>query len=89
MYLLPLTYGYAVDVPVVDPSITQSGHVIEAGGLVFDDGSGWGYGRGVHVNLDAERTAPFSYVRDTDYGSAACAMVPRTLFVGLGLYDPR
>jgi len=45
---------------------------------------GWSYGRG-----DAARhehsLAAFGSVRDTDYGSAACVMVPRALFVALDL----
>ena len=64
----------------------QGGKLLEAGGLIFDDGKGWSYGRGDTARA-MHSLAPFASVRETDYGSAACVMVPRALFVGLGLYD--
>lgn len=60
--------------------------MLEAGGIIFDDAKGWSYGRG-DVARDQHSLAPFSSVRLTDYGSAACVMVSRHLFLALDLYD--
>jgi GT2 family glycosyltransferase len=64
--------------------IHPDGRLQEAGGIVWSDGSGWGYGRG----LDPQ--APeVSYPREVDYCSAASLLVRRDLFLELGGFDER
>ncbi len=64
--------------------VYPDGRLQEAGGVVFADASGWNYGR------FEDRNAPeFNYVREVDYCSGACAMIPRELFDQLGQFDLR
>ncbi|MDR2710737.1 MAG: glycosyltransferase [Burkholderiales bacterium] len=60
------------------------GRLQEAGGIVFNDGSAWNYGR----NDDPNRPE-FHYCRDVDYCSGACIALPRTLWEQLGGFDER
>lgn len=55
------------------------GRLQEAGAIVFNDGSAWNYGR-----FESPDDPRFSYVRDTDYVSAAAIAVPRALFAEVG-----
>jgi O-antigen biosynthesis protein len=64
--------------------IHTDGRLQEAGGTIWRDGSGWGYGRGL------DPTAPeVSYRREVDYCSAASLLVRRELFLELGGFDER
>lgn len=64
--------------------IHTDGRLQEAGGTIWRDGSGWGYGRGL------DPTAPeVSYRREVDYCSAASLLVRRDLFLELGGFDER
>lgn len=56
----------------------------EAGGIVFDDGSGWNYGR-----FDDPRDPRYNFVREVDYCSGAAIMLPRLLLDELGGFDGR
>ncbi len=59
------------------------GRLQEAGGIIWQDGTGWNYGR----NDDAERPE-YNTLRDTDYVSGAAMLLRRDLFETLDGFDP-
>lgn len=60
-----------------------SGILQEAGGIVWNDGSAWNFGR-----FEISNEPRFNYLRSVDYCSAASVMIPRDLFDKLGGFDP-
>ncbi|MGA9342711.1 MAG: glycosyltransferase [Rhodanobacteraceae bacterium] len=64
--------------------VYPDGRLQEAGGIVFDDGSGWNYGR-FSDPLDPR----FNFRREVDYCSGAAIMLRRGLFERLGGFDAR
>ena len=59
------------------------GRLQEAGGIVWQDGTGCNYGRGDDPGLPQ-----YNAVRDTDYVSGAAMLLRRDLFEVLGGFDP-
>lgn len=60
------------------------GSLQEAGGIIFNDGSGWNYGRN-----DNPDKPEYQYVREVDYCSGACIMLRTRLFRDLNGFDAR
>lgn len=64
--------------------IYPNGVLQEAGGVIFDDATGWNYGRGHHPN-----SSRFQFVREVDYCSGAALTIKADLFRRLGGFDTR
>jgi len=60
------------------------GRLQESGGVVFDDGSCWSYGR-----FESAEDPRYASLRDADYCSGAALAIPRALFEELGGLDTR
>ena len=71
------------DVGIVGPKLLfPNGKLQEAGGIIWDDASGWNYGR-----ADDPSRPQYNYVRETDYVSGAALMIRRSLWQELGGFD--
>lgn len=62
--------------------IFADGRLQEAGGIIWEDASGWNWGR-----LQDPRHPRYNFVRDVDYVSGAALMVPHKLFFELGCFS--
>lgn len=62
--------------------LNADGTLQEAGGIFWQDGSAWNYGRGADP-----RAYPFNFVRDTDFGSGAAIAVPARFWNEVGGFD--
>ncbi len=64
--------------------VYPDGRLQEAGAIIFNDGYGWNFGRGLNPN-----DPRFCYVREVDYCSGAALMVSRTAWDATGGFDMR
>jgi GT2 family glycosyltransferase len=71
------------DVGIVGAKLVfGDGRLQEAGGIMFDDASGWNYGRG-----DDPGRPEFCFVSEADYVSGACLAIERAVFESLDGFD--
>lgn len=59
--------------------VYPNGRLQEAGGIIWQEGTGFNYGRG-----DSPDDARYSFMRDVDYCSGACILVRRELLTKIG-----
>lgn len=77
------TFRDAPDIGLVGSKLVfPDGTLQEAGGVIWEDGTGITFGRGADPN-----TPEFSYLRETDYCSGASLCIPRSLWTELGGFD--
>ena len=62
--------------------IYPDGKLQEAGGIIWQDGSGWNYG-----NMNNRMRPEYNYVKETDYISGASIMIFNELWGSIGGFD--
>jgi GT2 family glycosyltransferase len=77
------TFRHYPDTGIAGSSLVYpDGKLQEAGGIIFNDASGWNYGKGDHADRPE-----YHYIREVDYCSGACIMLENSLFRKLGGFD--
>ena len=83
-WLPPLLALFAnQSVGIVGPKLLfPNGKLQEAGGIIWNDASGWNYGR-----ADEPSRPQYNYVRETDYVSGAALMIRKSLWQAVDGFD--
>ena len=64
--------------------VYPDGKLQEAGGIIWNDASGWNYGK-----WDDPDRQQYNFARETDYISGACLMIRKALWEEIGGFDER
>lgn len=64
--------------------VYPDGRLQEAGNIIWQDATGWNYGRG-----DDPKKPEYCYVKKVDYCSGACLQISKTLWDDIGGFDMR
>jgi O-antigen biosynthesis protein len=73
------------DIGIVGAKLVYpDGRLQEVGGIIFNDASGWNYGRNQQADLPQ-----YSFLSESDYVSGACLAIRKADFESLGGFDIR